>query len=224
MGIVSYIKSLFKKDSNDVIAPIPAPSKLDKAPLTFAERMAEIDAAFDSVFKNTELVSLPEHYDTIVERGPSTRILSIKQRLEELEIEEEMKKKRVSTAQYNFPISTPEWFLNQDYKYKPSAAEKLIITELSKYPILYYTEVSFKGLVSPKGGLLRFDFMVQVDNKMILIEYDGAKYHNTHDVRIRDTIKTEYCKYHNIKLIRLNKEHYYNIPKYIKQIITGTFK
>ena len=241
MSIVSFIRDLFKKNNKSkdgacmysttsALKEIPTTiNRLDEASYTFLTRLAKIDKAFEEI-QNAgvcETTRYCSEQGTLVQRAPSTKILSLSQQkelcvLEQLKELEEMKRKKSKESTcLNFPKNRPEWFVNKDYEYNPSPAEKLIIKELSLYTVPYYTEVSFKGLVSDKGGLLRFDFWIPSLNT--LIEYDGKKSHNSERVKQRDTIKTAYCKYHKINLIRLNSKHYYHIPECVKKIITSTF-
>lgn len=66
------------------------------------------------------------------------------------------------------------------------------------------------------GGRLRFDFAVfNEKNKLShLIEYDGIQHFNKNcfsqtnndfnQLKAHDNLKDEYCKNHNIKLVRIN--------------------
>jgi len=77
----------------------------------------------------------------------------------------------------------------------------------------FKAEYSFKDLRGVKGGLLRFDFAIFNTNQSIryLIEYDGIfhfKQQYSNDsfktTKIHDERKNEYCKLHNINLIRIS--------------------
>ena len=70
-------------------------------------------------------------------------------------------------------------------------------------------------LVGDGGRRLRFDFgVLKQDNTLdFLIEYDGIYHHKTmrnHDEthlakqQRYDSLKDEYCKFHNIELIRIS--------------------
>ena len=95
----------------------------------------------------------------------------------------------------------------------------LYLSELKKdIPTLQINrEYSFQDLVYK--GKLRFDFRVENNNKVVLIEYDGeqhkkAKIPHVRDkekaeqifkeIKIRDALKDEYAKKHNIPLLRLD--------------------
>lgn len=94
-----------------------------------------------------------------------------------------------------------------------SPAEQLIINELDKYQIEWKREVSYTGLLSPLGGYLRYDFLLP--DYDTLIEYQGKNWHVSPDRVHNDTIKAEFCKTHNLKLVILNSQHYYNMEQVI---------
>lgn len=96
---------------------------------------------------------------------------------------------------------------------RQSRGEKEIEDYLKKQGVEYRKEYTFKDLVSPRGGVLRFDFAVFKDGVLdYLIEYDGMQHFEPVDyfggqvylnkVRENDNIKNEYCKEHGIRLIR----------------------
>lgn len=74
-------------------------------------------------------------------------------------------------------------------------------------------EVSFPGLTSLKGNLLRFDFAVydDSDNLEFLIEYNGSQHYKPsahfgglaalREQQYNDMKKREFCKKHNIPLV-----------------------
>ena len=94
-----------------------------------------------------------------------------------------------------------------------SKGELKIITLLQKHLISYDTQYTFSDCANI--NVLRFDFFV--DNRY-LIEYDGEqhfkpieKWGGEEKLKItkqRDQIKNEYCKTHNIPLIRIPYTHY----------------
>lgn len=99
---------------------------------------------------------------------------------------------------------------------KQSHGEMVIELLLQEKGIPYKKEYVFKDLKTPKGGYARFDFAIFNDNNSIshLIEYDGETHDPTQthgwntEEKVQyqllcDTIKTEYCKQHNIPLIRI---------------------
>lgn len=78
----------------------------------------------------------------------------------------------------------------------------------------YKKEYCIKGLISPKGKSLRFDFAVFYNNKLTyLVEYDGEQHFRPNEYfggeselnyrKQCDEIKNVYCKEHHIPLIRI---------------------
>lgn len=84
----------------------------------------------------------------------------------------------------------------------------------------FQTEYSFKDLISPNNKELRFDFAIFKNGKLIqLIEFDGKQHYEEcygfytgelNNIQQRDELKNQYCKEHNIKLVRVP---YYDIDK-----------
>lgn len=97
---------------------------------------------------------------------------------------------------------------------KPSIAEAKIMSNLNSLGISYTREVSFKDFKTSNGGYYRFDFFIP--SKNIIIEYDGKEWHKDKE---SDTIKNEFCKTNNIKLIRLTSKHYYKLKETLKRRI-----
>lgn len=107
--------------------------------------------------------------------------------------------------------------------YIQSRGEILVQTILIKKSKYFLKEVEFQGCTNPKTKRkLRFDFYLPKDN--IIIEYDGIQhYESVEDFddndkgkalknrQILDTIKTNFCKKNNIKLLRIK---YNDIDKY----------
>lgn len=96
---------------------------------------------------------------------------------------------------------------------KMSKGEERIANLLTKAKIYYKTEVSFEGLKGARG-LLRFDFVIYSNNKIICCEYDGKQhfmytphFHRSQlDFRRQkeyDIRKNKYCLNHNVPLIRI---------------------
>lgn len=99
-----------------------------------------------------------------------------------------------------------------------SKGEGLITNFLQKLEIPYKSEYSFQDLVSDKNARLRFDFAIfNEQNELLgLIEFDGPqhfkdqlKQYNILDfdyerLHTHDLLKDEYCKNHNIPLIRFS--------------------
>ena len=97
-----------------------------------------------------------------------------------------------------------------------SFGEEEISKILQQNDINFTTQYTFTDLIGPKGGKLRFDFAIFRNNKLYeLIEFDGRQHfdgpdgtwknsYSLEDIQARDQLKTEYCKKHNIKLIRIS--------------------
>ena len=102
-----------------------------------------------------------------------------------------------------------------------SIGEQNIETLLRQYCINYAKEYSFNDLKLNKK--LRFDFAIfNKDNSLIeLIEFDGRQHNNEYtpwnsdetlqERQYRDSLKDNYCKMNNIKLIRIPYEKRDNI-------------
>lgn len=95
---------------------------------------------------------------------------------------------------------------------KISHGEQKIADLLNKSAIKFHKEKTFEGCVYEKK--LRFDFYV--DDKY-LIEFDGeqhfkenyffSKTQNLEETQKRDSVKNQWCKEHNIPLIRIPYTH-----------------
>lgn len=114
-----------------------------------------------------------------------------------------------------------------------SKGEIAILTELrrisDKYDINIYREVIFKDL--KVKDYLRYDFKVEGNNKIVLIEYDGKQHYvpqipNVKDkkeaekifkgIQERDKLKNEYAKKNGIPLLRI--KYNLNIDEVQKQV------
>lgn len=87
-----------------------------------------------------------------------------------------------------------------------STGEMEIESILQKSNINYSKQYFFKDLKSQKGGLLKFDFAIFINNKLShLIEFQGEQHYNVNSFfdqpKENDKLKIEYCKEHNIPLI-----------------------
>lgn len=90
---------------------------------------------------------------------------------------------------------------------------------LDKYKIKYKPQKTFKGCKDK--ALLRFDFYTVINNQEYCIETDGNQheipvpqfggFEYLNDIKKKDTIKNEYCKNHNIKLIRIKEKDFKNM-------------
>lgn len=108
-----------------------------------------------------------------------------------------------------------------------SIGEQLISSFLLKHYINYDRQYKFKDCVYKSE--LPFDFVVFNDSKLsFLIEYDGEGHYkpidwsgkgqlwaeqNLKEYQYRDSIKTKYCKDHNINLLRIPYWDFDNIEK-----------
>ena len=105
-----------------------------------------------------------------------------------------------------------------------SKGESLIENFLLKNGINFYTQFMFNDcrLTNP----LKFYFYLYDHN--ICIEFDGVQHYAKDDsesyfydetIKIRDDIKTEYCKNNNIKLIRIKYHSIKNIDSILSKIL-----
>lgn len=105
-----------------------------------------------------------------------------------------------------------------------------IKTFLTTKKIPYKAEYSFQDCLTEKGNKMKFDFCIFNENGSIncLIEYDGDIHYtynnnswNTYDSFLlrkqRDEIKNDYCKKHNLKLIRIS--YLDNLKEKLEEII-----
>lgn len=116
---------------------------------------------------------------------------------------------------------------------KQSHGEFEIEQLLQENNIQYQKEYVFKDLITPKGGYARFDFAIldSANKVKYLIEYDGCTHDYSHICgwntkekveyqQLCDQLKTDYCKIHNIPLIRIS---YKQDIKIEDLIIKGAF-
>ena len=114
-------------------------------------------------------------------------------------------------------------FCNSKY----SKGERKIKEFLDSNLIQYDTQYKFEDCKHINS--LPFDFVIFDSNNKIkcLIEYDGEQHYNFIKLfhgdeegfkyqQLRDKIKTDYCKDHNIKLIRIPYTDYNNIEEILK--------
>lgn len=109
---------------------------------------------------------------------------------------------------------------------KTSSGELLIKRILNKYDIPYKQEYTFPDCKSPRNYVLRFDFKIESNNEIKLLEFDGQQHFYPIDIFggeegykntiLRDNIKNQYCKDNNIPLYRFN---YLMTPKEIEDKI-----
>lgn len=101
-----------------------------------------------------------------------------------------------------------------------SHGEEIIAQLLTKNNITFSKQYIFNELKGARGGVLRFDFAIFKNNKLIeLIEFDGrqhiygpdgawTKSYSLDVIQENDKRKNEYCDENNIKLVRVP---YYDI-------------
>lgn len=101
-----------------------------------------------------------------------------------------------------------------------SKGEKKCADILDKFGCIYKQQYVFNNLVGINGGLLRFDFGILDKNSQLLglIEYDGIFHFEKlyeddgfEKIQIHDRIKNEYCRKHNIPLLRIPYQDFENM-------------
>lgn len=129
-----------------------------------------------------------------------------------------------------------EWFVSPSNRNRNNSGcpkctqtkgEKQVDIILTKYNIPHDSQYTFDDLKGINGGLLRFDVPVFWDKEKtqlrMLIEFDGIFHfekvyegdgHET--IVIHDELKNEYCKKHNIILIRIPYWEFDNIETILK--------
>ena len=114
-----------------------------------------------------------------------------------------------------------------------SKGEALINKLLTEMNINFQTQYTFSDLKGINGGLLRFDFYINI-NKPILIEFQGKQHYESSEYfggeinlkhqQENDQIKREYCNHNNLILIEIP---YYDYDKininYLKEKIYGDY-
>lgn len=98
---------------------------------------------------------------------------------------------------------------------EPSKGEQKLINLFKRGGISFIREVQFEDLVGKKKTMLRYDFGLLKNGKLIcLVEFDGEQhfkyvpyFHKTPSgfrrAQERDRQKNKYCLMHNIPLIRI---------------------
>lgn len=111
-----------------------------------------------------------------------------------------------------------EWFSEDKTRLNtPSGAEVRIQQLLLQYDIELYAEVCFNDLRLPSGGFARYDFFIP--EYSIVIEYDGARYHNSVERITIDNLKTEFCRINDLTLMRYNINHWKKLDDYIDMLM-----
>ena len=116
-----------------------------------------------------------------------------------------------------------------------SRGEQLVKKALSNLNLLYQSQYTFADLKSDSDRVLYFDFgILNKDNQLIaLIEYDGEQHYrvdnngwntdtNFSKLKLHDQRKDEYCKSHNIPLLRIS--YLYKDIKFIEMRIQKFLK
>lgn len=108
---------------------------------------------------------------------------------------------------------------------KRSYGELIVLNILRRYNLKFNEQVSFKEL---KNGTLRFDFLINKNNNIYLIEYDGLEHYsednqfgskkeNFERIQYNDGLKNDFAKLKGIPLLRipyiLDKEKIENLIK-----------
>ena len=95
--------------------------------------------------------------------------------------------------------------------------------------IVFTREKIYNDCISPTGALLKFDFCIEMKNKIILIEYNGIQHYSAVDFfggeeallrqQERDNIKKKYCLDNNycLEIIRYDE----NIKNRLEEILNG---
>ena len=111
-------------------------------------------------------------------------------------------------------------------KCNSSKGENAIRNILDELDVYYEEQFSFDDLKLDR--VFHFDFYVNVNNNVLLIEYDGELHFKPFSqsetsikkfemTQLRDSMKNEYCKKNNINLLRIKYTEFKNI----KDIITN---
>lgn len=102
---------------------------------------------------------------------------------------------------------------------------------LQELGLKYHKEFIFDDLINPKTkAKLRFDFMVQGKDNIILLELDGPQYFKAYDffggeqglkdLKYRDKLKNDYCFSHGYTLYRIHYTEYDKISAlYISKLL-----
>ena len=113
-------------------------------------------------------------------------------------------------------------------KCKSSKGEIAIRNLLEDLGLYFEEQYSFNDLKLKR--VFHFDFYVLVNNKPLLIEYDGRLHFEPYssseeskkkfeDTKLRDKMKNEYCEKNCIDLLRINYHEFDNIENIIKNKI-----
>lgn len=107
-----------------------------------------------------------------------------------------------------------------------SHGERKISKFLEENNIYYMKEYIIEGLKGSNGGIMRFDFMIEIDKRMILIEYDGIQHYiqkfgekEFRRIQDNDRLKNDYCKNNNINILRIPYWEFDNVEDILKEYI-----
>lgn len=96
--------------------------------------------------------------------------------------------------------------------------------------LVFNSQYTFNDLIGLGGGLLKFDFVVFDNNKIIsIVEYDGEqhfryingmmKIEDYYKSQQHDILKNLYCAKNNIPLIRIPYWEFDNVEKYLEEYL-----
>jgi hypothetical protein len=108
-----------------------------------------------------------------------------------------------------------------------SKGENKIRDFLENKKITYFREYKFDNL--KRERLLKFDFMIEINNSMMLIEYHGQQHYSNHVFfggekayelrKTNDSLKIDYCQKNKIPLLVLPYWEYDNIENKLNKFI-----
>ena len=109
-----------------------------------------------------------------------------------------------------------------------SKGENKCLTFFINHQINYIAQYKYEDLLGVGGGQLKFDFAIVNNSLKVLglVEYDGIfHYEKQYEgdgferTQTHDKIKNEYCKEHNIPLLRIPYWEYDNIDEILDEFI-----
>lgn len=107
-----------------------------------------------------------------------------------------------------------------------SRGERKVAKFLEGNNIPYHKEYVIEELKGSNGGIMRFDFMIEDDNEITLIEYDGIQHYipkfgekEFKRIQDNDRLKNEYCEDKKIKLLRIPYWEFDNVENILKEYI-----
>lgn len=106
--------------------------------------------------------------------------------------------------------------------------ERKITEILINNNIEFSTQYTFPDLKGPKCGALRFDFAIFKEGQLShLIEYNGIQHYvkpkgpwgnDFEEAQIRDKLKIDYCKQHNIPLVIIKYDETYTLDTLLNNL------